>query len=310
MRRFAGVHTAREARYWALMSAVEVDSRGNLPGPVAQPHGPANDSRFLHLSVGEGGVHDWHDRMNKVQLMLGEAEGRLVVKVLDLVRCARGCNDTHGRAAMSLMKLGPLTFPARWRTWGKQQHIGHPVDTCTVADARVVLAVAQHDKMDMLKDCTASDAVLEAIVVALVAKGCDVIASKQEEFRIAQEQFPIRVRRLQQSLKHQPSPHDAPLDETRELVSAYQVLLRFMGIACRLYGWMQARIYVCMIVSCGRSDFALAHNRELPCRVGRMRLTRGKCDACSLKRTWCKCRGSESMLWCARGLRRRSFGIR
>ena len=115
------------------------------------------------------------------------------------------------------MNLGPLTFPARWRTWGKQ-HIAQPVDTCTVADARAVLAAAQHAKMDMLKDCAASDAVLDAIVAALVAKGFDVIASKHEEFRTAQEQFPIRIRRLQESLERLSSPDDAPLSETREPV--------------------------------------------------------------------------------------------
>ena len=44
--------------------------------------------------------------------------------------------------------------------------------------------------------------------------------------------------------------------------------LRFMGIACRLYGWMHAcmHVYICMIVSCGRWDFALAHYRELLCQ--------------------------------------------
>ena len=69
--------------------------------PVAEPHDPANLSQFLHLPLGEGGSHDWHQQTAKVQLMLGEAEGRFVVRVLALVRCARGCNDTNGRVAMS-----------------------------------------------------------------------------------------------------------------------------------------------------------------------------------------------------------------
>ena len=222
------------------MSAVDVDSRGNLPGPVAEPHGPANDSQFLHLPVGEGGADDWHDRMHKVQLMLGEAEGRLVVKVLDLVRCARGCKDTHGRAAMSLMNLGPLTFPARWRTWGKEQHIGHPVDTCTVADARAVLAAAQHDKMDKLKDCAASDAVLDAIAAALIAKGRDVILAKQEEFRIS-------IAPLQESLERQSSPDDALLNETREPVMYMVLWLWCATPRIRLHLQLTAAIALCML---------------------------------------------------------------
>ena len=153
------------------------------PDPVAEPHGPANLSQFLPLTAGEGGSHDWHEQMAKVQLMLGEAEGRFVVRVPALVQLARGCNDNNARNAMSSMNLGRLTFPARWKTWGKKYIAPSPVDTCTVADAREVLAAAQHAKMDTLKDCVASDAVLDAIVAALVDQGKAICASKEEQFR-------------------------------------------------------------------------------------------------------------------------------
>ena len=190
--------------------------------PVAEPHDPANLSQFLHLPLGEGGSHDWHQQTAKVQLMQGEAEGRFVVRVLALVRCARGCNDTQGRVAMSSMNLGRLTFPARWKTLGKN-HMSMPVDTCTVADAREVLAAAQHAKMDTLKDCVASDAVLDAIVAALVDQGKAICASKEEQFRTS-------IGLLQGSLERQPSPDEASLNETRELVMCLVHGLRFLAV--------------------------------------------------------------------------------
>ena len=107
---------------------------------------------------------------------------------------------------MSSMNLDRLTFPARWRTWGKK-HMSMPVDTCTVADAREVLAAAQHAKMDTLKDCVASDAVLDAIVAALVAQGKAICATKEE-------QFPTSIGLLQGSLERQSSPDEASLNET------------------------------------------------------------------------------------------------
>jgi len=105
-----------------------------------------------------------------------------------------------------------------WEVPGETRTVTREFRTCTVGHAREVLAAARDDKVNALKNSVASDAVLDAIVAALVAMGRDVIASKQEEFRTAQEQFPIRIRRLQESLERPLSPEDAPLSETREPV--------------------------------------------------------------------------------------------
>ena len=206
--------------------------------PVAEPHDPANVSQFLHMPAGEGGSHGWHEQMAKVQLMLGEAEGRFVVRVPALVQLARGCNDNNARNAMSSMNLGRLTFPARWKTWGKKYIAPSPVDTCTVADAREVLAAAQHAKMDTLKDCVASDAVLDAIVAALVAQGKAICATKEEQFRTS-------IGLLQGSLERQSSPDEASLNETRELVMCLVHGLRFLDVStfCLFACYMILSVY-------------------------------------------------------------------
>jgi hypothetical protein len=180
--------------------------------------GLVNDSPLLRLPVVDGGAHDWQKEMDGVKLTLGESEGQFVVQVQQLVQVARGCDWHRASGPTKLLDLGEITFAAMWEVPGERRTVTREVHTCTVGHAREVLAAARDAKVNALKNSVASDAVLDAIVAALVAMGRDVIASKQEEFRTAQEQFPIRIRRLQESLERPLSPEDAPLSETREPV--------------------------------------------------------------------------------------------
>ena len=180
--------------------------------------GLVNDSPFLLLPVVDCGAHDWQKEMDGVKLTLGESEGQFVVQVQQLVQVARGCDWHRASGPTKSLDLGEITFPAVWEVPGERRTVTREVRTCTLGYVREVLAAARDDKVNALKNSVASDAVLDAIVAALVAMGRDVIASKQEEFRTAQEQFPIRIRRLQESLERPLSPEDAPLSETREPV--------------------------------------------------------------------------------------------
>jgi hypothetical protein len=175
------------------------------------PHGLVNESPFLQLPVVDGGAHDWQKEMDKVKLTLGDSEGQFVVQVQALVQAARGCDWQRASGPTKSLDIGGVTFPAHWAEPFESRTVTRELLTCTVGHAREVLAAARDAKVITLKGPVASDAVLNAIVAALIAKGRDVICTKQENFRIS-------IASLQQSLERLPSREDAPLSETREPV--------------------------------------------------------------------------------------------
>jgi hypothetical protein len=193
--------------------------------PSVVLHGSVNDSQFLQLPVGDNGAHDWQKEMDGVQLMLGEveAEGRFVVRVPDLVQVARGCVWRRAAAPTKSLDLGDVISPALWEVPHETRTVTREFLTCTVADARKVLAAARDAKLDTLRGPVASDAVLDAIVAALVAQGKAICASKEEQFRTS-------IVLLQGSLERQSSPDEASLNETRELVMCLVHGLRFLAV--------------------------------------------------------------------------------
>ena len=117
------------------------------------PHGLVNDSPFLQLPFVDGGAHDWQKQMDRVKLMLGEAEGRFVVRVPDLVQVARGCDSKRAAAPTKSLDLDGVTFPALWEVPGETRTVIRQFVTCTVADAREVLAAAQCQAQRAERSC-------------------------------------------------------------------------------------------------------------------------------------------------------------
>ena len=117
------------------------------------PHGLVNDSPFLQLPFVDGGAHDWQKQMDRVKLMLGEAEARFVVRVQDLVQVARGCDWQRAAAPTKLLDLGGVTFPALWEVPGETRTVIRQFVTCTVAYAREVLAAAQCQAQRAERSC-------------------------------------------------------------------------------------------------------------------------------------------------------------